>query len=172
MFRGFALKPYNRRRTIVPYQALLLVRDPAMPATPFVKPPYFGARIVALLAALAVTTVFASLVCFVGPGTVIENDVRMVQARSFFYGGHTTSKSYRYLCSIKLTNLLLQYPHSYSTLGSIVNRSAVRTPQCARVVHIGRWILRHLDGAEGTVFCQNEQSITDSVSLPYPFCRH
>ncbi|KAF8366153.1 marc-6, partial [Pristionchus pacificus] len=49
------------------HQALLLVRDPAMPATPFVKPPYFGARIVALLAALAVTTVLASLVCFVGP---------------------------------------------------------------------------------------------------------
>ncbi|GMR52789.1 hypothetical protein PMAYCL1PPCAC_22984, partial [Pristionchus mayeri] len=49
------------------HQALLLVRDPATPATPFVKPPYFAARIVALLAALAATTVLASLVCFVGP---------------------------------------------------------------------------------------------------------
>ncbi|GMT27208.1 hypothetical protein PFISCL1PPCAC_18505 [Pristionchus fissidentatus] len=49
------------------HQALLLVRDPATPSSPYVKPPYFAARIVALLAALAVTTVFASLVCFVGP---------------------------------------------------------------------------------------------------------
>ncbi|GMS99893.1 hypothetical protein PENTCL1PPCAC_22068, partial [Pristionchus entomophagus] len=49
------------------HQALLLVRDPLTPPTPFVKPPYFAARIVALLAALAGTTVLSSLVCFVGP---------------------------------------------------------------------------------------------------------
>lgn len=42
---------------------------------------------------------------------------------------------------------------AYSTPWSIIDRTAVRTPQCTRVVHVGRWILRHLDGPEGTVFC-------------------